>query len=50
MTLFLCQWYKRDELATRIAFLFSKFVDLYKYKYGTDSVQLHPLSRVRLVG
>ncbi|PVH80464.1 retrograde regulation protein 2 [Cadophora sp. DSE1049] len=22
MTLFLCQWYKRDELATRIAFLF----------------------------
>ncbi|KAH9217780.1 hypothetical protein DL95DRAFT_270463, partial [Leptodontidium sp. 2 PMI_412] len=22
MTLFLCQWYKREELATRIAFLF----------------------------
>ena len=27
MTLFLCNWYKREELGFRIAFLFSKFND-----------------------
>lgn len=25
MTLFLCNWYKREELAVRISFLFSKY-------------------------
>ncbi len=25
MTLFLCNWYKREELAVRIAYLFSKY-------------------------
>lgn len=36
MTLFLCNWYKREELAVRISFLFSK---LWSRKMHSENVQ-----------
>lgn len=50
MTLFLCNWYKREELAVRVSYLFSKCCAVERLKGSQlTTIQLHLRSPVRLV-
>jgi len=41
LTLFMCNWYKREELGVRIAFLFSKFLNLHEHM--SISLDIEPI-------